>query len=259
MREEIIYGINPVLEALRAERQGLNRIIIAGGKEGAPLREIRELARQKGIPVHVNPKNALNRLAGTEHHQGVLGISAATPYSTWEELQQKIRSARGHAVVLILDSIEDPHNLGSLIRTAGASGVLGIIIPKDRAVGITPAVVKASAGAAFHLPVIRVTNLATTLEELKKEGFWIVGADVRGDRGLYEMKFDMNVGLVIGSEGKGIRPLVLKKCDYRIRIPMKGKVSSLNAAISGAVILFEILRQQLIGSPIPARLQDSQT
>ncbi len=248
MSEEVIYGINPVLEALRAERQALNRVIIAAGKEGASIREIRELARQKGIPVHVNPKITLSRLAGTEHHQGVVGISAAAPYAGWEDLQEKIRSSHGHSVVLILDNIEDPQNLGSLIRTAEASGVLGIIIPKDRAVGITPAVVKASAGAAFHLPVIRVTNLVAAMEELKKEGFWIVGADAQGDQNLFEIKFDMNVGLVIGSEGKGVRPLVIKKCDFRIRIPMKGKVSSLNAAVSGAVILFEILRQQLAGT-----------
>jgi 23S rRNA (guanosine2251-2'-O)-methyltransferase len=257
MSEEVIYGINPVLEALRAERQALNRVIIAAGKEGASIREIRELARQKGIPVHVNPKNALARLAGTEHHQGVVGISAAAAYSNWEDLQERIRSASGHAVVLVLDSIEDPQNLGSLIRTAEASGVLGIIIPKDRAVGITPAVVKASAGAAFHLPVIRVTNLVAALEELKKEGFWVVGADTQGDQSLFEMKFDMNVGLVIGSEGKGVRPLVLKKCDFRVRIPIKGKVSSLNAAVSGAVILFEILRQQLTRTNLPASSHDS--
>jgi 23S rRNA (guanosine2251-2'-O)-methyltransferase len=146
-----------------------------------------------------------------------------------------------------LDGIEDPQNLGSLIRTAEASGAGGIIIPKDRAVGVTPAVVKASAGAVAHIPVVRVTNLARTLEELKREGFWIVGADARGEKNLYEMKFDMKVGLVIGSEGKGIRPLILKKCDYTVFIPMKGKISSLNAAIAGAVILFEILRQQLVG------------
>jgi len=245
MKDEIIYGINPVLEALTADRQTLNKIMIADGKEGASFHTLRQLAREKGIPVHFSPKEVLNKLAGTEHHQGVLGISAASPYSTWEDLLQKVRLAQGHAVVLILDSIEDPQNLGSLIRTAEACGVQGIVLPKDRAVGITPAVVKTSAGAVVHLPVVRVTNLANTLEELKKEGFWIVGADPRGDQNLYAMKFDMNVGLVIGSEGKGIRPLVLKKCDYRITIPMKGKVSSLNAAIAGAVILFEILRQQL--------------
>ncbi len=174
----------------------------------------------------------------------MIGLFARSSYSTWEELQEKVRSAPGKTVVLILDSIEDPQNLGSLIRTAEACGVQGVILPKERAVGITPAVVKASAGAAFHLPVVRVTNLASTLEELKKEGFWIVGADPAGDQNLYGMKFDMNVGLVIGGEGKGIRPLVLKKCDYRVTSPMKGKVSSLNTAIAGAVILFEILRQQ---------------
>ena len=247
MKDEIIYGINPVLEALKADRQTLNKIMIAEGKEGASFHALRQLAREKGIPVHFPAKEVLNKLAGTERHQGVLGISAASPYSTWEDLLQKIRLAQGHAVVLILDSIEDPQNLGSLIRTAEACGVQGMILPKDRAVGITPAVVKASAGAVVHLPVVRVTNLANTLEELKKEGFWIVGADPWGDQNLYTMKFDMKVGLVIGSEGKGIRPLVLKKCDYRITIPMKGKVSSLNAAIAGAVVLFEILRQQLSG------------
>ncbi|MBI5966921.1 MAG: 23S rRNA (guanosine(2251)-2'-O)-methyltransferase RlmB, partial [Deltaproteobacteria bacterium] len=149
-------------------------------------------------------------------------------------------------LVLILDGIEDPQNLGSLIRTSEACGVQGIIIPKDRAVGVTPAVVKASAGAAAHIPVVRVTNLASALDELKKEGLWIVGADARGEKNLYEMNFDMNVGLVIGSEDKAIRPLVLKKCDYTVSIPMKGKISSLNAAVAGAIILFEILRQNLI-------------
>jgi 23S rRNA (guanosine2251-2'-O)-methyltransferase len=141
--------------------------------------------------------------------------------------------------------MEDPQNFGSLIRTAEACGVRGILIPKDRAVGVTPAVIKSSAGAAAHIPVVRVTNLVNTLEELKKEGFWIVGADARGEKSVYEMTFDMNVGLVIGSEGKGIRPLIWKKCDYRVSIPMKGKTSSLNAAVAGAIILFEILRQQL--------------
>jgi 23S rRNA (guanosine2251-2'-O)-methyltransferase len=245
MSGEIIYGINPVLEALRAEGQRLNKIIIAEGKEGRFLGNLRQMAREKGIPVQVRPRGFLTELAATEHHQGVLAISGASPYSTWEDFLKKVRSVQGTATVLILDNIEDPQNLGSLIRTAEACGVQGVIIPKDRAVGITPAVVKASAGAAAHLPIVRVTNLATTLEELKTEGFWIVGADSRGEKSLYEMKFDMNVGLVIGSEGKGIRPLVLKKCDYTVAIPMRGKISSLNAAMAGAVILFEILRQQL--------------
>ena len=245
MRDEVIYGIHPVLEALRAERQILDKVIIAEGKEGTSFHTLRELAREKGIPVRVRPRDSLYKLAGNEQHQGVVGLLAGSPYSSWEEFHEKIRSPQGKAVVLILDSIEDPQNLGSLMRTAEACGVRGVLLPKDRAVGITPAVVKASAGAVAHLPVVRVTNLVTALEDLKKEGFWIVGADPRGDKNLYQMKFDMNVGLVVGGEGTGIRPLVLKKCDFRVSIPMKGKTSSLNAAIAGAVILFEILRQQL--------------
>lgn len=244
MEEKCIYGIRPVLEALRAERQVLNKVLIAEGRESPTVRLLRQTAREKDIPVHIRSREVLSSLAGTENHQGVVGIAAGSPYSTWEELLERIKAAGGRTIVMILDSIEDPQNLGSLIRTAEACGVQGIILPKNRAVGITPVVVKASAGAVAHVPVIRVTNLVSTLEDLKKEGFWIVGADPRGDHKLYEMKFDMNVGLVIGSEGKGVRPLVLKKCDYRISIPMKGKISSLNAAIAGAVILFEIRRQQ---------------
>ena len=245
MPDEIIYGINPVLEALRSERQALNKIILAEGKEGGPIRLLRRLAREKGIPIQVSPKEALDRLAGGGYHQGILGFTAASSYSTWEDLLGRVRSAQGKTIVLVLDSIEDPQNLGSLIRTAEACGVKGVILPKDRAAGITPAVVKASAGAVAHLPIVRVTNLASTLEELKKEGFWIVGADSGAEKSLYELKFDMNVAVVIGSEGKGVRPLLLKKCDYTVSIPMRGKVSSLNAAIAGGVILFEILRQQL--------------
>ena len=245
MNDEIIYGINPVLEALKSERRALNKIILAEGKERGVIHMLRQLAREKGIPVQLSPRDALDRLAGSGHHQGVVAFTAASSYSTWEELMERARAASGKAIVLILDSIEDPQNLGSLIRTAEACGVQGVILPKDRAAGITPTVVKASAGAAVHLPIVRVTNLANTLEELKKEGFWIVGADSKAEKSLYEMKFDMNVGLVIGSEGKGIRPLLIKKCDYTVSIPMRGKVSSLNAAMAGAVVLFEILRQHL--------------
>jgi len=244
MEGDVLYGINPVLEALRAERQILNKVLIAEGRHGLSLKALRQLAREKGVPLQVRPREVLSKLARSERHQGVIGLASGFLYASWEDLLSSIRSAPGSALVLILDGLEDPQNLGSLIRTAEACGVQGIILPKDRAVGITPAVVKASAGAAVHVPVVRVTNLARTLEELKKEGLWIVGADARGGKNLYEMTFDMNLGLVIGSEGKGIRPLVLKKCDHTISIPMKGKISSLNAAIAGAVILFEILRQR---------------
>jgi 23S rRNA (guanosine2251-2'-O)-methyltransferase len=249
MADQIIYGINPVLEALKADRPWLNKIVIAEGRRGTPLKSIQQLAREKGVPVQVRVKEVLTKLAGRENHQGVVGLLAGFPYSTFEDLLRISRSQPRRVCILILDSMEDPQNLGSLIRTGEACGVTGVILPRDRAAGVTPAVVKASAGAAVHIPVARVTNLVNALEDLKKEGFWIVGADSRAEKSLYEMRFDMNVGLVIGSEGRGIRPLVLKKCDFTVSIPMRGKISSLNAAVAGALILFEIMRQQLPSKP----------
>jgi 23S rRNA (guanosine2251-2'-O)-methyltransferase len=244
MEREIIYGINPVMEALKAERVAVNKVLLAEGKDSPVLRVLQQLAREKGIPVHRCPQALLNRETGSEHHQGVLAYQAGTPYATWETLEQRIARNPGFSVVLILDSIEDPQNLGSLIRTAEACGVQGVVIPKDRAAGLTPTAVKISAGAAAHLPIVRVTNLAQTIGDLKKMGFWVVGAEAGGAKSLYEMKFDMNVALLIGSEGKGIRPLLLKNCDFTVSIPMRGKISSLNTAMAGAVILYEILRQQ---------------
>ncbi len=184
MSDQIIYGINPVLEALRSDRQPLNKILLAAGKEGGPIRLVHQLAREKGIPVQISPKEALDRLVGIRHHQGVLGFPAASSYSTWEDLLDRVRSDQGKSIVLILDSIEDPQNLGSLIRTAEACGVKGIILPKDRAAGITPAVVKASAGAVAHLPPGRGTNRAGTRGALKEEGFGRVGGLPSGEKPL---------------------------------------------------------------------------
>jgi len=232
------------MEALKADRLTVNKILIAEGKDSPHLRALQQLAREKGIPIHRCPRELLNRETGSEHHQGVMAYQAGTAYATWEELEQRIARTPGLSVVVILDSIEDPQNLGSLIRTAEACGAQGVVIPKDRAAGLTPTAVKISAGAAAHLPIVRVTNLAQAIEDLKKLGFWVVGAETRGAKSLYEMKFDMNVALLIGSEGKGIRPLLLRKCDFTVSIPMRGKISSLNTAMAGAVILYEILRQQ---------------
>ena len=232
------------MEALKADRLTVNKILIAEAKDSPHLRALQQLAREKGIPIHRCPRELLNRETGSEHHQGVMAYQAGTAYATWEELEQRIARTPGLSVVVILDSIEDPQNLGSLIRTAEACGAQGVVIPKDRAAGLTPTAVKISAGAAAHLPIVRVTNLAQAIEDLKKLGFWVVGAETRGAKSLYEMKFDMNVALLIGSEGKGIRPLLLRKCDFTVSIPMRGKISSLNTAMAGAVILYEILRQQ---------------
>jgi 23S rRNA (guanosine2251-2'-O)-methyltransferase len=253
MPDESIYGIHPVTEALKSSRPVIQKIFVAAGKHGGALRYLVQLAREKNIPVHDRPQEFLTGLAQSQHHQGVVALTAGIPYTSWEDFLESIRGKKnGRAQVLLLDSIEDPQNLGSLIRTAEACGVRGIVIPKDRAVGLTPAVIKSSAGAAAYIPVVRVTNLSSTLDELKREGFWIVGTHQGGEKSLYEMKFDMDVGLVIGSEGKGIRPLVLRHCDHTIRIPMRGKIESLNAAIAGAIVLYEILRQNL--EPGSARL-----
>lgn len=238
-----LYGIQPVLETLVAKRAVLNRILVAEGHQNPALRHLRQMAEEKGVPVQVQSKDRLTRMVKSEHHQGVVGILADSLYASWEDLLKAIPSKGKWNRVLILDGLEDPQNFGSLIRTAEACGVAGIIIPRDRAVGLTPAAIKASAGAIAHIPVVRVTNLASSLEELKQEGFWIVGADARGEKNLYDLCFDLNVGVVIGSEGKGLRPLIRSKCDFTVSIPMEGKVSSLNAAIAGAIILYEIFRQ----------------
>lgn len=244
MEREIIYGVNPVIEALKSVRLTIDKILIAEGREGPALRALEQLAREKGVPVHRCPRELINKETGSDRHQGVLAYTAGSAYASWEDLERRIAEAAGFSTVLILDSIEDPQNLGSLIRTAEACGVRGVVIPKDRAAGLTPAAVKTSAGAAAHLPIVRVTNLAQAIDDLKKAGFWVVGAEARGAKGLYEMKFDMNVALLLGGEGKGIRPLLFRKCDFTVSIPMRGEISSLNTAVAGAVVLYEILRQQ---------------
>lgn len=241
--ESLVYGIQPIFEVLRASRPIVKRIFIEENAKKPALRQIQSLAEEKGIPIQKVPKAVLSRMSKDEHHQGVLGELRDPLYASWDDLIRTIRTKGKWARLLILDGLEDPQNFGSLIRTAEACGVAGIIIPKDRAVGLTPGALKASAGAFAHLPIVQVTNLANSLEDLKREGFWILGADARGEKSIYTMRWDMNVGVVIGGEGKGIRPRVLSKCDFVVSIPMVGKVSSLNAAIAGAIILFEIFRQ----------------
>lgn len=245
MKEQVIYGINPIREALLADQPKLYKIFLAPKKDNPAFRQLRELARQKNIPCKFYPPEILTKLAQTAHHQGVVAYQGEYAYLNLKDLYPRISGSEPN-VLLLLDGIEDPQNLGSLLRTAAAFGLLGVIIPKDRSVGVTPAVLKVSAGAGLHIPVVRVTNLAHTLEELKERGFWIVGADPKGDISLFHMVFPTKVALVIGSEGKGIRPLILKKCDYRVFIPMGGQISSLNAAVAGSIFLFEI-RRQIVG------------
>lgn len=242
----IIYGIHPVREALRSSGLRFERVLIGPRPPSPSLQSILDLVRKKQIPVVFTDQEALGRMAGGGVHQNIVGIVEETPYAGLEELLARAKREEAKALLLVLDGIQDPQNLGSLIRTALGCGAQGIIIPKDRAAGITPAVIKASAGAAAHLPVARVVNIAMTVERLKREGLWVYGASSEGKDSICNLDFNTDVAIVIGAEGKGIRPLVKKRCDRLFSIPMKGPVSSFNASVSAGMIFYEIMRQRTL-------------
>ena len=241
--ENLIYGINPVLEAFRAGR-GIEKLIVSEGRGGREVTEIINLARGKNLKISYEPRESLSRVSRTENHQGVVAIVAAGRYSTLEEILKKAKGSGETPFILILDGIQDPQNLGAIIRSAVCAGVHGIVIPKDRAVGLTSTVEKASAGALSYMPVAKATNIVQAIEELKEEGFWITGTDGKATADVYSADFKGPVALVIGSEGEGIRPLVAKKCDMLVSIPIRGKVSSLNASAAAAVVMYEAVRQR---------------
>jgi len=243
---QIIYGIHPVKEALHCLSLQFEKIFISTKNPSPSLKIIIDIAQKNLIPLEFTTKEVLNKLAKGGVHQNVVALIKETSYITLEELLSRWRNEGSRALFLILDSIQDPHNLGSLIRTALGCGAHGIIIPKDRSVGLTPGVIKASSGAAMHLPISRVTNLASTLDILKENGIWIYGATAEAKERVFELDFTIDVGIVIGSESKGIRSLVKKKCDRLFSIPMKGPISSFNASISGGMILYEVTRQRSI-------------
>lgn len=242
--ENLIYGINPVLEAFKSGR-GVERLIISEARGGREVTELISLARERNIKISYEPRESLSRVSRTETHQGVVAIVAAGKYTTLDEILHKAKSSGEPPFIIILDGIQDPQNLGAIIRSAVCAGVHGVVIPKDRAVGLTSTVEKASAGALSYMDVTKVTNISQTLEELKEKGFWIIGTDSKATGDLYSANFKGPVGLVIGSEGEGIRPLVAKKCDLLVSIPIKGKVSSLNASAAAAVIMYEAVRQRV--------------
>ncbi len=242
---QIIYGIHPVIEALKSPHLQIEKILIGTRTLHFALQSIIDLANELKIPVTFTEREALERMAKGGVHQNVVGILKETPYADLKEVLSNWKRIGNKALLLILDGIQDPQNFGSLIRSALGCGVHGIIIPKDRSVGITPVVVKASAGAAAHLPVARVVNVVAAIETLKKEGIWVYGAAGEAKDPLYELDLDIDLAVVIGGEGKGIRPLVKKKCDRLFSIPMKGPVSSFNASVSGGIILYEAMRQRI--------------
>lgn len=239
---EWIIGKNPVLEALRAERD-INKIWIAEGSGKGQMQQVIQLAKQAGVIVQYVPKQKLDQTV-SGNHQGVAASVAAYQYAEVEDLFQAAANKNEDPFFLILDEIEDPHNLGSILRTADAAGVHGVIIPKRRAVGLTAAVAKASTGAIEHVPVARVTNLARTIEELKEKGVWIVGTDAKGKQDFRQMDGKMPLAIVIGSEGKGIGRLISEKCDFLVRLPMVGKVTSLNASVAASLLMYEVYRKR---------------
>jgi len=240
----IIYGINPLLEALKSHPEYFKDILIAHGRTGQEIEKIRKLAGQHDIKYRMVDKEDIESLAGTAHHQGVAAALSEFKYSDVEDVLERWRSSKEKAFILILDCIQDPQNLGSLIRTANTAGVHGVIIPKDRAAEVTSTVVKASAGAIEHILISRVTNIADTITKLKNTGVWVIGIEADSKENIYSFDMDTDLAIVIGSEGKGIRRLVKEKCDICLSIPMKGNISSLNASVAGGIALFEVVRKR---------------
>lgn len=241
---EALYGINPVREALRAGRRPVRRLFLAEGlRPTMPLREIVALARQRGCSVETQPRQVLFRLVGTKEHQGFVLEAGPYPYVELAEIVAAARAAGPAAVVLLLDRLQDPQNVGTLLRTAEAVGVQGVVLPQHEAAMITSAVVKASAGASEHLAVARVPNLVRAIRMLQEAGLWVWGLEEDPPALLYtQVDWTRPLAVVVGSEGSGLRRLVRERCDGLVRLPMRGQVGSLNAAVAGSVLLYEIWR-----------------
>ena len=244
MREDILYGRHPVLEALRGGSRQFDEIALLEGARGPGLDEIIQRARVLGTKLTFRSREALTALAGTPHHQGVVARVSSKPYVEVEDLLTVAEHRSEAPFLLALDQVQDPQNLGSLVRSAEAAGVHGMILLRRHAAGLTGAVAKASAGALERLAVARVGNLSETLRRLKEHGLWVVGAAPHGGASLWETDLTGPLVLVVGSEGPGLRPLVAKQCDRLVTIPMRGGIGSLNTAVAAAVCLFEAVRQQ---------------
>lgn len=242
MDQEFIIGKNPVVEALKSDRD-INKIYIAEGSQKGQMQQIIALAKERRILVQFVPKKKLDGMVDGSH-QGVAASVAAYKYAELDDLFSAAEKKGEEPFFIILDELEDPHNLGSIMRTADAVGAHGIIIPKRRSVGLTATVAKASAGAIEYVPVVRVTNLARTIDDLKERGVWIAGTDAKGKEDFRSIDGNMPLALVIGSEGKGMGRLVRDKCDFLFRLPMKGKITSLNASVAAALLMYEVFRKR---------------
>jgi 23S rRNA (guanosine2251-2'-O)-methyltransferase len=249
-RADQIYGLIPVLEALRAGNKSLEQITIAEGARHERLRELLDLAKRARVPVHRSPKFVLDRALPGVTHQGVLARTAASAYRDAEELLDELGARVGTAeppLVLGLDAVEDPRNLGAILRTAECAGVGGVFIPERRAVGLTATVAKTAAGALEHISVARVTNLVQLIEHLKQRNIWVIGAAADGTSDYTQWNWNVPSALFVGGEGTGLHRLVRERCDALVRIPLLGRIESLNVSVAAGIILFEALRQRSVG------------
>jgi 23S rRNA (guanosine2251-2'-O)-methyltransferase len=230
-----IHGINSVAEALGSTKSRIRRIVVARGKGSSRLQEIIRLAKGKGVPVTFEPVDALDRKTQGQNHQGILAEMSEIEYSSLEEILEA-----SPKLLLLVDGVEDPRNLGAVLRTAEAAGVDGILLPHRHTCGITPAAVKTSAGAALHLKICRIGNVAQTLVQLKEAGFWTVGLDTEGEEGFSQLQPDLPLVLVVGGEDRGLRRLVRQNCDFLVRLPIFGNVSSLNLSVAAGIAIYAV-------------------
>lgn len=243
-QRSIICGINPVREALQSRATRVRKIVVAQGRGGKSLEQILKLAQEKGVPVSFDTREKVGQLASLKAHQGVVGLVAPLEFVGLEDIAKRAEERNEPPLMLVLDHIQDPHNFGSLLRTAAGLGVHGVVTGKDRSCPLTPAVYKASAGGVEHLLLAQVANLAHALTLLKKQGIWIAGADAKSPVLLSQWDFTLPTALVLGSEGKGLSRLMAEKCDQLVAVPMPGPLSSLNVAVAGAICLYEAVRQR---------------
>lgn len=244
MREDLIEGRNAVIEALKSDRT-IEQIFVAKGDVEGSINVVLGLAKDNGIVVKEVDRKKLDQMSETGSHQGVIAIVTPYKYFSVENILDYAESKGEKPFIIILDEIEDPHNFGSIIRTAEVCGAHGIIIPKRRNVGVTPTVYKSSAGAVEHMRIAKVTNLNNTIDGLKEKGVWIYGADMEGENYCFDVNFDGAAAIVVGSEGRGISRLTKEKCDVLIKIPMVGNITSLNASVAGGIMMYEILKQRI--------------
>lgn len=243
--DNLIIGRQPVLEALKS-KQPIEKILILHGTRGSHIEQAKQLARKLAIPLKETDKERFAEIAGNASTQGIIAIIESYHYSKVEEILAAAQKKNEPPFILVLDEIEDPHNLGALIRTAECAGMHGVIIPIYHAAMVNSTVTKTSAGATAHIPVARVTNIAQTLDELKKSGIWIVGTDMESEKNYYEQDYKGALAIVIGNEGKGMRRLVKEKCDFLVSIPLRGIIESLNASVAGALVMFQAARARLM-------------